>query len=578
MCVSTAFCINYFHSFIKLKNKFMKKIYAFLVMVIALVTGAGTKSHAFNFTGHTEYDMCDSVNYQFTINAASGTLTARTFFGDGTSKAANIGATNGYVQHQFTLPGIYTVKHVLYQSGAPVDSVIFTDTIMCNNAIVTAFLDMNSNCTWDATEPLLTSPVDVEIDSAGVKIDTLTLIGSAFRTMSFNKTYSMKLLNLPAGLNVVCPTGGIRTATISPSGPTNFPFALSCGTSTLFDVAVNALVRVGRHTEMVDMIVSNAHCNAQTVTLTATLSPKYGVFQSAAPTPTSRVGNVLTWVLPNVSAFAGYHVTAWFERAGGTSTWLLPGDTVRTSFSVTPTTGDANTANNTISRVDTVRSSFDPNYKSVSPSGNIAAGQKLEYSIEFENDGNAPAENIHILDTLSANLDVNTLKVVSSTAPITNTSVIQAGSLNILRFDMPHIKLLDSSHHGECTGLVVFTIKAKSNLTPGTAISNRAGIYFDDNEVIMTNTAQSRIPVKEAVTAINLDGLSAYPNPVHDVLSIKAEGSNQTVQLISTLGQVVLEKTVSGKTTINVSTLPTGIYYLILKGQSGTTAQKIEKL
>jgi uncharacterized repeat protein (TIGR01451 family) len=391
------------------------------------------------------------------------------------------------------------------------------------------------------------------------------------------KTYSMRILNLPAGLSVTCPSGGVSTGTISYSAATNFAFAMQCGSSSTFDVSVHAVTHVGRHSEIANIVVSNNYCSAKTVTLTAVLSPKYTNFQGANPTPTTRVGNVLTWVLPNVSAFAGYNLTVHFERAGTSSNWLLPGDTVHSSFFITPVTGDANVANDSIERADTVISSFDPNYKAVSPSGNISPGTQLEYAIEYENDGNGPALNIHVLDTLSNNLDANTFKIVSSTAPVTNTSMYQAGGSNILRFDMPGINLLDSSHHGQCTGMVIFTIKAKSSLPIGTVITNRAGIYFDDNPVVMTNSAKNQIPVPQGVKPLTQEGLAAYPNPVHDVLTIKASDSYQSAQVMNTMGQVVMEKNLSGKTTIDVSTLANGVYYLVLKGVKGTSTQKIVK-
>lgn len=555
----------------------MNKIYAFLSILFALAFGASTPSYAVNFTGHSEYDACDSVNYVFNFTSGSA-LTVVSFFGDGTSASAvSMGTVSGTSQHQFASPGIYTIKHVLYQSGIAVDSISFTDTLLCHNALVSAFLDLNSNCTRDAGEPLLTTPVDVEIDSAGVKIDTITIIGGAYRNMMPGKTYSLKVLSLPSGLSVTCPTGGVSTATVSYSASTNFPFALQCGSSATFDVSLHAVTHVGRHSEMADIIVSNSSCNAQTVTLTANLSPKYATFTYASPTPTTRVGNVLTWVLPNVSAFAGYHVVVGYERPLGTSNWLLPGDTVHTSFAVTVNTGDANPANNSVERTDTVISSFDPNYKSVTPAGNISAGTQLEYAIEFENDGNAPAQNIHILDTLSGNLDANTFRIVSSTAPVTNTSMYQAGSRNILRFDLPGINLSDSSHHGQCTGVVIFTVKAKSTLPVGTVISNRAGIYFDDNPVVMTNSAQNQIPLPQGVAPIGQEALAAYPNPVHDVLTIEKTEAYQSAQLVNTMGQVIIEKALKGKTSIDVGALANGVYYLVLKGGEGTATQKIVK-
>lgn len=244
---------------------------------------------------------------------------------------------------------------------------------------------------------------------------------------------------------------------------------------------------------------------------------------------------------------------------------------------MTPTTGDANPANNSVDRVDTVFNSYDPNNKSVTPSGDISAGTQLEYTIEFENDGNAPAQNIHILDTLSGNLDANMFKIVSSTAPVTNTSLYQASGSNILRFDLPGINLPDSSHHAQCTGMLIYTIKAKSALPTGTVITNRAGIYFDDNSVVMTNTTQNHVLLPQGVRPMGQDMLPVYPNPVHDVLTIAGSSAYQSARLINTMGQVILEKNLTGTTIMEVSSVANGIYYLVLTGLEGTSTQKIVK-
>src|SRR6188474_3537889 len=121
----------------------MKKIYVILAVVFAFVAGADTKTFAVNFTGHSEYDTCGgTVSYSYSINASTAGLTVNTYFGDGTSASGSLFGTYGYNYHNYGLPGIYTVKHVLSLSGVPVDSLIFTDTIMCESAYIAAYLDV----------------------------------------------------------------------------------------------------------------------------------------------------------------------------------------------------------------------------------------------------------------------------------------------------------------------------------------------------------------------------------------------------------------------------------------------------
>jgi hypothetical protein len=126
--------------------------------------------------------------------------------------------------------------------------------------------------------------------------------------------------------------------------------------------------------------------------------------------------------------------------------------------------------------------------------------------------------------------------------------------------------------------MVVFAVRSRSGLAQGTIIRNRAGIYFDDNEVIMTDYAQNSIPTSGVgVGALSPEPPPAYPNPVHHLLNISSSGHFRSAKIINTIGQVVMERAISGSTAIDVTSLTAGIYYLILSGQEGSTVQKIEK-
>ena len=70
--------------------------------------------------------------------------------------------------------------------------------------------------------------------------------------------------------------------------------------------------------------------------------------------------------------------------------------------------------------------SYDPNDKIVSPPGvkgenYTLKGEKLIYTVRFQNTGNAPAIDVKILDTLSSSLDMNTFKVLNSSFPATTS-------------------------------------------------------------------------------------------------------------------------------------------------------------
>ena len=133
----------------------------------------------------------------------------------------------------------------------------------------------------------------------------------------------------------------------------------------------------------------------------------------------------------------------------------------------------------------------------------------------FENTGNDTAHNIYVMDTLSSNVNPSSLRILASSAEM-NIIPIRAGALNIIKFDFPNIQLLDSTHHNKCDGMVMFTINTFDGLPDGTAIFNHAGIFFDDNPVVMTNI------VEDMISLIN--GSNTICFGVNDTLTELASG------------------------------------------------------
>ena len=183
---------------------------------------------------------------------------------------------------------------------------------------------------------------------------------------------------------------------------------------------------------------------------------------------------------------------------------------------------------------------FDPNDKLVHPDrakdydANYTLFEELlTYTIRFQNTGTDTAFNVIIRDTLDANLNANTLDVLSTSHPGV-LRVMQEGPH--LEFSFENIMLPDSSNTYETSqGYVSYSIRAKENLEEGTLITNRAGIYFDNNPPVITNeTANvmvSEFPVSNAVETITDEDISimVYPNPIKELATIDIrlpKGSN----------------------------------------------------
>ncbi|MFI5195839.1 MAG: T9SS type A sorting domain-containing protein [Chitinophagales bacterium] len=538
--------------------------------------------------GNTSGSPCPGPGTQFyvKVNGTSPFLCLKTYYGDGTKDSISFTPATGYSytahNHNYAVSGTYTIKQIVYWNNIPQDSVKFIYVYLrCNMLHIAFYIDANGNCIKDAWEPFSTQTVYVEIDTNGIAIDTLPVASGLYYKAygTVGTVYSFRVLS-PA-FYASCPASGILYDTISSIN--NYPIkyfglTLSCSSMTDYDLVVYPTVICGRHMSGINVLVNNSYCIPENAILTMNISPKYQ-FTSSNPAPSSVTGNTITWQLNNVSAATA---PPYIQASLDHSVPYLPiGDTVHNFFSVTPTIGDVNPGNNTNTRVDTVKASYDPNYLEVTPSGCFPVDTLLQYTINFENTGNDTAFNIHVMDTLSDNLDMSSLKILAESAEM-NVALYKDSIYNIVKFDFPNINLLDSSYHNQCNGTVIFTVNTLPGLADGSTIFSQAGIYFDDNDVVMTNTVENiKGCYPEVIPVINnTHKAEIYPNPATDELTIKMdEGAYNSFTITNNVGQVLIQQVLTKTLTkVNVKMLPPGLYYVTMKGDNGTMTRKFVKM
>ena len=562
-----------------------KSIYLCALLLLAAVLSANTSQAKAHIVSHSVNDSCGMGSmFYMTSDSSTSPMSLEVSYGDGTTDTNTVTVGGGYgysyPYHTYTSAGSFTIKEVLFSGSTRLDSVVFSYSYTpCSYLYGNIYLDNNSNCINDAGDSWLSTPISVEVDSAGVPVDTVTnYYGFWYMAHSYTATYTFKLLSAaPTGLVAACPSGHTITATAAPYWYHAGDFGFQCGTGTAFDVSLYTYHWKGTTRGGIEGLAQNTSCTSKSGTVTLTIDSKY-TYGGSWPSGGTVSGNTVTWSYTGLAAGA----SQWYAVWGSASPALSIGDVVSSSYRITPVTGDADTTNNSGSYTDTVKGPWDPNEKSVTPQGNVKAGTRLTYSLAFENTGNAPAKNIHIQDTLSANLDANSLQVVASSAALNVIKLKDATTgRTVVKFDFANINLLDSTHHGQADGFVTFSINTKAGLATGTAIDNRAGIYFDYNKVVMTNTVENKIGIPASVgTLSNVPSISIYPNPVRNELNIKMSANEyNTVQIINTLGQVVLQQQLnSTETQINVKSLVPGTYYIMLKGSAGSKVQQMQKL
>lgn len=135
--------------------------------------------------------------------------------------------------------------------------------------------------------------------------------------------------------------------------------------------------------------------------------------------------------------------------------------------------------------------SYDPNDKITSPDrpgtvNETLFEEELTYTIRFQNTGNSYAQNLILIDTIDNQLDLNSLRILSSSH--SDKLTVQITNDSIIRFRFNNIFLPDSASSPlGSQGFVCFKINERNNLPEGSEVRNSASIYFDTNPPIHTN-------------------------------------------------------------------------------------------
>jgi uncharacterized repeat protein (TIGR01451 family) len=138
--------------------------------------------------------------------------------------------------------------------------------------------------------------------------------------------------------------------------------------------------------------------------------------------------------------------------------------------------------------------SYDPNDKSVNTPAlnldeiNAEEGAWLDYTIRFQNTGTAEAINVRVDDIIEEDLDLSTFQMLDAS----HSFQLSFEENRKVEWLFENILLPDSfSNEPASHGFIHFRIKTKDNLQLTDVIENSVAIYFDFNEPIITNTANT---------------------------------------------------------------------------------------
>ena len=486
-----------------------------------------------------------------------------------------------YFTPNFVQVGIMVVLASEYRNGIFIGSTMRDMTLYSMPGIYTPN-QITGNVFMDLNNDSLKNGLDYGIKNAFIQ----STPQYSFNVSDVNGDYSMYIANGPHSVNMsplpswfsVSPANYNYNFTIAGSTASGNNFAVYPipGTTELeLSMSVNPVRPQVRTSLMMNVKNSGSDLAAGNLVLNL---PSTVTFDSASVTPTSSVGNLVSWSIPSIDLLQSFKVTVWVVADSG----LVIGDSVYFDANVTASPGtDVNPSNNLASGWVDVINSFDPNIKTVFPNGTvpqsaILSGQPLTYRIEFENTGNANALTVRLTDILPAEVKLNSIEILAASHAYT-TQIIYPRELE---FTFNGINLPPTSVDPiNSKGYIIFKVTPQSNLNVGTVIANEAKIYFDNNPPVITPMAEVIVVGTTGIVESNnasSNTLFIYPNPTNDRVNIEmpgAESGKYAVSLYSIDGKLInalsIQKQKEQPLQLDLSLTEKGIYIIIVsKGKS----------
>ncbi|REJ81724.1 MAG: T9SS C-terminal target domain-containing protein [Bacteroidetes bacterium] len=479
--------------------------------------------------------------------------------------------------YSYANAGTYTAQVIVSGRGVA-DTMISVPIVVnsnCGPLAGTVYLDNNTDCIFNSGDTPLAG-INISLSTGGNIV--------ALTHTDINGVYSFNVPNGPLyeirvhqnnwyGGNYVvnCPAGGNFIVSTVPSSGNDFYLSCPAGFDLTGTVTLSGIIpgRTGR----VCVFAYDRGCNAPSGQIKVILDPMLTALPDSQSSYTIS-GDTLIWNYTPSQNYWSYCANVM------TSTSATLGDTACVTMLLEPVNGDTNPADNTVIQCAPVRTSWDPNDKLAFPEGEgptnaIRPGTLIDFTIRFQNTGTAEAYDIYILDTLDRNFDLNSFEITGHSHPMSFN--ILTG--DILRFTFNNIMLPDSNtNEPQSHGYVSYRIRPLSGTTHGTVLYNTAGIYFDYNPPVITNTTMHTIDFTLNVNNLTSNSdISIYPNPASDLIHLKWKTSEERkVELVNMQGSVILGlNSVSQMQTVKSNKLASGIYFLRIQSNTGISTHKI---
>ncbi|MFZ1688016.1 MAG: T9SS type A sorting domain-containing protein, partial [Flavobacteriales bacterium] len=212
-------------------------------------------------------------------------------------------------------------------------------------------------------------------------------------------------------------------------------------------------------------------------------------FDGSVPAPTTVNGQTITWDIDSIPYLSSLPIELTCTLPGA----LFIGDSMHTTIELTAVDSlGATVGTFQTTWASIVSCAYDPNDKQVTPAGFGGLGavdistEEFDYTVRFQNTGTDTAFTVIIRDQLPAEVDEASIRLIGASHTLTDMRV-EPDREAVFTFSgimLPDSNVDELGSHG----YVRFRIALNNGLPSGTTVQNNAGIYFDLNVPVTTNT------------------------------------------------------------------------------------------
>jgi hypothetical protein len=467
-----------------------------------------------------------------------------------------------------------------YELGWPFRLRDFVELVNGTSVSGKLYIDIDSSCTFDTSDMVLKNTL-IELDNGIDKYNAYSDANGNYEMSVVPGNYTIKYF-LPSIQSSIAPCSTVNVNVVSDTisfDSTDLPVHIS--TNRNLAVSIDAYrgfrTRQG-FTENYVLTGTNYSFRKDSVILKLKY-PVKSTFVSSDIVPFSHSGNELVYKFANLEWRDTRRVNIRFSTSKNTSTM---GDEISFYASVVNSSGDSMMENNDDSLRQKIVAAYDPNIKQSFPEGKVSPGlKKIKYVIHFQNTGRDTAFKVTVIDTFIQKLGLRSLRVTSTSHPATYAMRVE--NKQTLIWEFQNILLPDSHTNEKAShGYIAFEADINGHIAAGDSITNKAYIYFDYQEPVVTNTASVTIWKPDTdIKLVNLlnTHLTLYPNPASASVNVITDPQydQKNILLYNSMGQLVSWKKINANmATFQVSNLPKGIYLVKIEGTGIVTKLLVE--